>query len=49
MEKSIPCKLKPKENQVVILISDKLNSKINIVIRDKGGHHVTIEINPRRR
>ena len=38
-----------KKNQVALLISDKMNFKINIVIRDKGGHHVMIEINPRRR
>ena len=45
MEKGIPCKLKLKENQVAILISDKINFKINIVTRDKGGHHVMTEVN----
>ena len=38
MEKDIPCKWKSKESQIVILVSEKINLKINTIIRDKEGH-----------
>ena len=42
MEKYIPCKWKEKKAGVAILISDKLDLKINIT-RDKKGHYIMIK------
>ena len=42
MEKYIPCKWEQKKAGVAILISDKIDFKINI-IRDKEGHYIMIK------
>ena len=42
MEKYIPCKWEAKKPEVVILISDKIDLKINKITRDKEGHHIMI-------
>ena len=36
MKKGIPCTWKSKESRVAILISDKINFKLKIVVRGKG-------------
>ena len=43
MEKYIPCEWEPKEARVVILISDKIDLKINNTTRDKEGHYIMIK------
>ena len=42
MEKYIPCKRKAKEAGVAILISDKIDLKIQNITSDKEGHYVMI-------
>ena len=43
MEKYIPCKWKSKKAGVAILISDKIDFKIETIIRDKEGHYIMIK------
>ena len=43
MEKYITCKWKAKESEVAILISDKMDLKIDTITRDKEGHHIMIK------
>ena len=43
LEKNIPCKRRPKESRVAILISDKIDFQIKAVKRDKEGHYVMIK------
>ena len=43
MEKYIPCEWKAKESGVAILISDKIDPKINTITRDKEGHYIMIK------
>ena len=43
MEKYISCKWKAKESEVAILISDKMDLKIDTITRDKEGHHIMIK------
>ena len=43
MEKYIPCKWKAKESEVAILISDKIDLKINKIPKDKEGHYIMIK------
>ena len=40
MEKDIPCKWKSKESGVPILISDKIDFKIQIITKDKEVHYM---------
>ena len=43
MERDIPCEWKVKESHTVaILISDKIDFKINNIISDKEGHYIMI-------
>ena len=44
MEKDIPCKWKSEESGVAMLISDKIDFKINTVTRDKEGHYIMIKV-----
>ena len=43
MRKYIPCKWEAKKPEVVILISDKIDLKINKITRDKEGHYIMIK------
>ena len=43
MEKYIPCKWEAKKPEVVVLISDKIDLKINKITRDKEGHYIMIK------
>ena len=43
MEKYIPCKLKAKESWSSNPHSDKIDFKINYIIRDKEGHNIMIK------
>ena len=43
LEKDIPCKQRPKEAEVAILMSDKVNFKTKAVKRDKEGHYIMIK------
>ena len=43
MEKYIPCKWEAKITGVAILISDKIDLKINNVTRDKEGYYIVIK------
>ena len=43
LEKIFQGKQKPKETEVAILISDKVDFKIKAVKRDKEGHHIMIK------
>ena len=43
MEKYIPCKWEAKKAGVVILISDKIDLKINKIPKDKEGHYIMIK------
>ena len=43
MEKDIPCKWKSKKAGVPILISDKMDSKIKTVTRDKEGDYLMLK------
>ena len=43
LEKDIPCKQRPKEAEVAILMSDKVDFKTKAVKRDKEGHHMMIK------
>ena len=43
MEKYIPCKWEAKKAGVAILISDKIDLKINNITRDKEGHYIMIK------
>ena len=44
MGKDIPCKWKSKESwRAAILVSDKIDFKINTVSRDKEGHYIMIK------
>ena len=43
MEKDIPCKWKSKKARVAILVSDKIDSKIKTITRDKEGHYIMIK------
>ena len=44
MEKMIPCKWNQKKASVAILTTDKIDFKINTVIRDKEGHYMEKEM-----
>ena len=43
MEKYIPCKWEAKKAGVAILISDKIDLKINKITKDKEGHYIMIK------
>ena len=43
LEKDFPCKQRPKEAGVAILISDKIDFKPKTVKRDKDGHYIMIK------
>ena len=43
VRKYIPCKWEAKKPEVVILISDKIDLKINKITRDKEGHYIMIK------
>ena len=43
LEKDFPCKQRPKEAGVAILISDKIDFKTKSVKRDKKGHYIMIK------
>ena len=43
LEKNIPCKWRPKESRVAILLSDKIDFQIKAVKRDKEGHYIMIK------
>ena len=43
LEKDIPWKQRPKEAEVAILMSDKVDFKTKAVKRDKEGHYIMIK------
>ena len=43
MEKDIPCKWKANKAGVAILISDRIDFKIQTITRDKEGHYIMIK------
>lgn len=43
MERDVPCKQKPKKSQDSLFISDKIDLKPKIVIKDKEGHNKMIK------
>ena len=43
MEENTPCQQKSKKGEVAILISNKIDLKIENVIRDKEGHYLMIK------
>ena len=43
VRKYIPCKWEAKKPEVVVLISDKIDLKINKITRDKEGHYIMIK------
>ena len=43
MEKDIPCKWKSKESWSSKLVSNKIDSKIKMVTRDKEEHYIMIK------
>ena len=43
MEKDIPCKWKSRKAGVAILLSDKIDFKIETITRDKEGHYIMIK------
>ena len=44
LEKDIPCKQRPKESRVAVLISGKIVFKLKTVKRDKEGHYIMIKV-----
>ena len=37
-----------KKDEIAILISDKIDFKMDTITKDKEGHYITIKVKPRR-